>query len=496
MNRRFTSAHDSTAGGPASSRDISARAHLKRRYFLKESTIGLGAIAATALLQRDLRAVPPDSPEAQSAPHPLAPRQPHYAAKAKQVIYMFQAGAPSHLELFDNKPELRQRNGQLPPAELLEGYRAAFIKPNSALLGPKFKFQRSGACGMELSELLPHTAGIADEICLIRSMQTDAVNHAPAQIMMNTGSQQFGRPSFGSWTLYGLGSEAEDLPGFVVLTSAKGTSGGASNYGCGFLPTIYGGIPFRSAGDPVLYLSNPQGIDEETQRASLDALHNLNALALESGGDPQTAARIASYEMAYRLQTSAPELMDLSREPASVLEMYGIKDLKETSFAKNCLLARRLIERGVRFVQLFHEAWDQHGNLTADLKKNTLATDQASAALVRDLKQRGLLAETLVIWGGEFGRTPMVQGGNDGRDHHNRGFSLWMAGGGVKAGHVHGATDDLGFNAVVDPVHVHDLNATLLHQLGLDHTRLTYRFQGRDFRLTDVHGNVVKNILA
>ena len=473
--------------------ELSATRLRKRRYFLQECGVGLGSMAAAMLLQRDS-----DAASAGSKPpaNPLTPRAPHYRAKAKQVIYMFQAGAPSHLELFDNKPELRQRDGQLPPAELLKGYRAAFIKPNSALLGPKYQFRPSGACGMELSEILPHTASIADEICLIRSMQTDAVNHAPAQIMMNTGSQQFGRPSIGSWTLYGLGSEAENLPGFVVLTSAKGTSGGASNYGCGFLPTVYGGVPFRSAGDPVLYLSNPKGIDAETQRASLDALQNLNELALQSVGDPQTAARIESYEMAYQLQTSAPELMDLSSEPASVLEMYGIKDINEASFAKNCLLARRLIERGVRFVQLFHEAWDQHGNLTADVKKNAIATDKASAALVRDLKQRGLLQETLVIWGGEFGRTPMVQGGNDGRDHHNRGYSVWLAGGGIKSGHVHGATDDLGFNAVVDPVHVHDLNATLLHLLGFDHTRLTYRFQGRDFRLTDVHGNIVRDILA
>jgi hypothetical protein len=412
------------------------------------------------------------------------------------VIYMFQAGAPSHLELFDYKPELARRNGQLPPAELLKGYRAAFIQPNSALLGPKYKFRQSGACGMELSEVLPHISSLADDLCLIRSMQTDAVNHAPAQIMANTGSQQFGRPSVGAWTLYGLGSEAEDLPGFVVLTSAKGTSGGASNYGCGFLPTSYGGIPFRSAGDPVLYLSNPAGIDQETQRSSLDSLNRLNRLAMDVYGDPQTAARIESYEMAFRLQASAPELMDLGSEPRSILEMYGIKDPKEASFARNCLLARRLIERGVRFVQLFHEAWDQHGNLTADVKKNALDTDRPSAALVRDLKQRGLLDETLVIWGGEFGRTPMVQGGNDGRDHHNRGYSLWLAGGGVKPGYVHGATDELGFNAVVDPVHVHDLNATLLHLLGLDHLRLTFRFQGRDYRLTDVHGNVVRELLA
>ena len=463
--------------------------YLSRRWFLRDCGIGLAGIAANSLAGRAAQG-------AGESTNPLAPRQPHFPAKAKRVIYMFNAGAPSHLELFDPKPELTKRNGQLPPAELLKGYRAAFINPNSALLGSKFKFERHGQCGMELSEVLPYTGSIADEICLIRTIQTDAVNHAPAQIMMNTGSQQFGRPSFGSWSLYGLGSECEDLPGFVVLTSAKGTSGGASNYGCGFLPTMYGGIPFRSAGDPMLYLSNPKGIDAETQRSSLDTLQRLNRMTIETAGDPETAARIQSYEMAYRLQTSAPELMDLSRESKESLEMYGIKDPKESSYARNCLLARRLIERGVRFVQLFHEAWDQHGNLTAGVKQNALDTDKASAALVRDLKQRGLLNETLVVWGGEFGRTPMVQGGNDGRDHHNRCFSMWMAGGGLKAGHVHGQTDEFGFNVAADPVHVHDLNATLLHQLGFDHTRLTYRFQGRDYRLTDVHGKVVQGILA
>ena len=463
--------------------------YLSRRWFLRDCGLGLAGIAANSLASRAAQG-------AGESTNPLAPRQPHFPAKAKRVIYMFNAGAPSHLELFDPKPELTKRNGQLPPAELLKGYRAAFINPNSALLGSKFKFERHGQCGMELSEVLPYTGSIADEICLIRTIQTDAVNHAPAQIMMNTGSQQFGRPSFGSWSLYGLGSECEDLPGFVVLTSAKGTSGGASNYGCGFLPTMYGGIPFRSAGDPMLYLSNPKGIDAETQRSSLDTLQRLNRMTIETAGDPETAARIQSYEMAYRLQTSAPELMDLSRESKESLEMYGIKYPKVSIYARNCLLARRLIERGVRFVQLFHEAWDQHGNLTAGVKQNALDTDKASAALVRDLKQRGLLNETLVVWGGEFGRTPMVQGGNDGRDHHNRCFSMWMAGGGLKAGHVHGQTDEFGFNVAADPVHVHDLNATLLHQLGFDHTRLTYRFQGRDYRLTDVHGKVVQGILA
>ncbi len=461
--------------------------NLSRRWFLRDCGLGLAGMALNSFASREASAAPNN---------PLAPRAPHFPAKAKRVIYMFNAGAPSHLELFDNKPELTARNGQLPPADLLKGYRAAFINPNSALLGPKFKFVKHGKCGMELSEVLPHTGSIADEICLVRTIHTDAVNHAPAQIVMNTGSPQFGRPSFGSWTLYGLGSECEDLPGFVVLSSSKGTSGGASNYGCGFLPTMYGGIPFRSAGDPVLYLSNPKGIDAETQRASLDTLQRLNGLTLEAAGDPETAARIQSYEMAYRLQSSAPELMDLASEPKNILDMYGVKDPKESSYARNCLLARRLIERGVRFVQLYHEVWDQHGNLAGGVKKNAGDTDQASAALVKDLKQRGLLEDTLVVWGGEFGRTPMVQGGNDGRDHHNRCFSMWMAGGGIKAGHTHGQTDDFGFNIVQDPVHVHDLQATFLHLLGFDHTRLTYRFQGRDYRLTDVEGNVVKGILA
>ncbi len=464
--------------------------YLNRRWFLRDCGIGLAGIAAHSLLRTKGQA------DAAPSANPLASRQPHFPAKAKRVIYIFQAGAPSHLELFDHKPELTKRNGELPPAELLKGYRAAFINPNSALLGPKFKFAKHGQCGMELSEVLPQTAKVADDLCLIRTMQTEAVNHAPAQIMMNSGSQQFGRPSFGSWTLYGLGSESADLPGFVVLTSAKGTSGGASNYGCGFLPTMYGGTPFRSAGDPMLYLSNPAGIDAESQRASLDALNRLNEQALKTEFDPEIAARIQSYEMAYRLQTSAPELMDLGQETPETLQQYGIKSPKDATFARNCLLARRLVERGVRFVQLFHEAWDQHGNLTAGVKQNALDTDQASAALVHDLKQRGLLKDTLVIWGGEFGRTPMVQGGNDGRDHHNRCFSLWLAGGGVKAGHTHGQTDDFGFNVAADPVHVHDLHATLLHLLGFDHTRLTYRFQGRDFRLTDVHGRIVQEILA
>jgi hypothetical protein len=463
--------------------------YLSRRWFLRDCGVGLGAAALASLLGADKLFA------AANPANPLAPRQPHFAPKAKRVIYLFQAGAPSHLDLFDYKPELAKRGGQLPPAELLKDYRAAFINPNSALLGPKYKFLKYGKSGTELCELLPHLGAVADDICLIRSMQTDAVNHAPGQILMNTGSQQFGRPSFGSWMLYGLGTENADLPGYIVLSSANGTSGGASNWSCGFLPTVYSGVPFRQAGDPVLYLSNPRGYDDKTQRAALDSLKRMNELALVNSGDPETTARIQAFEMAYRMQSSAPELIDLSKEPQHMLDMYGC-DPAKPSFAKNCLLARRLVERGVRFVQLFHEAWDQHGDLKNALKRNCEATDKASGALIKDLKARGLLEDTLVIWGGEFGRTPMVQDGDDGRDHHNRSFSIWMAGGGIKPGITYGATDELGFNAVENPVHVHDLHATLLHLLGFDHTKLTFRSQGRDFRLTDVHGSLVKGILA
>jgi hypothetical protein len=428
--------------------------------------------------------------------NPLAPRQPHHSPKAKRVIFLFMAGAPSHLELFDFKPELAKWDGKLPPAELIKGYRAAFISPNSTLLGPKFKFSKHGRCGAEISELLPHLATVVDDIAIVKSMATDAFNHAPAQIFMNTGSQMFGRPSMGSWVTYGLGSESRDLPSFVVFsTGSKGTSGGSSNWGAGFLPSVYQGTLFRSTGDPVLYLSNPKGIDDEVQRDSLDTIQKLNKKRLDIVGDPEIATRINSYEMAYRMQSSAPDLMDLSKEPKHVLDMYGVEPGK-ANFASACLLARRLVERDVRFVQIFHEAWDQHGNLVADLKKNCKNTDQACAALVKDLKQRGMLDDTLVIWGGEFGRTPMVQGGNDGRDHHPNCFTMWLAGGGVKPGLTLGESDEFGFNASKDRVHVHDLHATLLHLLGFDHTKLTYRFQGRDFRLTDVHGELVTKLLA
>jgi hypothetical protein len=406
------------------------------------------------------------------------------------------AGAPSHLELFDNKPQLAKFDGALPPPEMLKGYRAAFINPNSKLLGPKFKFAKYGQSGAELSELLPRLAEVVDDISIVKSMVTDAFNHAPGQILMSTGSQQFGRPSIGSWATYGLGSESENLPGFIVFSSGKkGPSGGNSNWGSGFLPTLHQGVQFRGGAEPVLYLSNPRGVDEELQRDSLDTLRTLNQSRLAETGDPEIATRISAFETAFRMQSSAPELMDLSREPKHILEMYGAEPGK-SSFANNCLLARRLVERGVRFVELFHEAWDQHGNLVADLKKNCEDTDRPCAALLKDLKQRGMLDNTLVIWGGEFGRTPMVQGGNDGRDHHPNAFTMWLAGGGIRPGVTLGESDDFGFNAVNDRVHVHDLHATILHLLGFDHTKLTYRFQGRDFRLTDVHGEIVKPILA
>ncbi len=460
---------------------------ISRRWFLRDCGVGLAGLMLHSLT---------GSAAAANIASQTTSHLPHFRPKAKRVIYMFQAGGPSQFELFDPKPELTKMDGKLPPAGLLDGYRAAFINPNSSLLGAKFKFSKSGNAGMDFSELIPYTAGIADDITMVRSLHTDAVNHAPAQILMNTGSQQFGRPSLGSWALYGLGSETENLPGYVVLASAKGTSGGASNYGSGFLPTSFGGVPFRGSGDPLLYLSNPRGFDVKAQRDSLDMLRELNEVGAAHHGDPQAQARIDAYESAFHLQASAPELMDLKQEPQHILDLYGIKDINVSSYARNCLLARRLIERGVRFVQLFHEAWDQHGELTKEMKKNCGDTDQASAALVTDLKQRGLLDDTLVLWGGEFGRTPMVQGGNDGRDHHNRAFTMWMAGGGLKPGHIHGATDDFGFNITQDPVHVHDLHATLLYLLGFDHTRLTYRFQGRDFRLTDVHGKLVKGMLA
>jgi hypothetical protein len=470
---------------------------LTRRWFFQQCGVGL---AGLALAHRAAGVDAAASPGPAAPTNPLRPRPPHFAARAKRVIYLFQAGAPSQIDLFDHKPTLTKYNGQPVPQDVVKDQIYAFIKPDAALFASTFQFRRHGQSGAEISEAFPQLASVADELCIIRSMNTHAFNHAPAQILMNTGSSLFGRPSLGAWATYGLGSESQELPGFVVLSSAGGTSGGASNWGCGFLPTVFQGVPFRRTGDPILSLSNPPGVTPAQQRQTLDLLKELNSGHLATTGDPEIATRIASFEMAFRMQTSGPELMDLSRESRETLALYGAEPGKP-GYAMNCLLARRLVERGVRFVQLFHEAWDHHSEVHRGVQDQAAATDRANAALIQDLKQRGLLDDTLVIWGGEFGRTPMVQqdpngGYNQGRDHHPQAFTMWLAGGGVKRGLTLGETDELGFHVVRDRVHVHDLHATILHLLGFDHTRLTFRFQGRDFRLTDVHGEVVKAMLA
>lgn len=471
---------------------------IARRHFLRECGVGLGKMALAGLLTdalagRALRAgmVPAD---------PLAPRQPHFPGKAKRVIHLFMGGAPSQLELFDNKPELAKLEGKPLPPSVIGGQRYAFIRPDAAVLGPRFKFARHGQSGAELSEMLPHIAKIVDEICLVRSVRTDQFNHAPAQIFFNTGFSQPGRPSLGSWALYGLGSETQNLPAFVVMSTGNGLSGGSALWSSGFLPTVYTGVRFRNQGPPILNVNSPGGIDARLQRDTLDVVSALNQRRLAEGGDPEIATRVASYEMAFRLQTSAPELMDLKSESPETLKLYGC-DPDKPSFARACLLARRMIERGVRFVNIYHEGWDAHSDVAGNVRNNAAATDQASAALVLDLKRLGLLDETLVIWGGEFGRTPMVEanpalGRTLGRDHHPQAYTIWMAGGGVKAGFSYGATDDLGFHVVENPVHIHDLQATILHCLGFDHEKLTYHHAGRDYRLTDVHGQVVKALLA
>lgn len=473
--------------------DLERQRFLTRRWFFQQCGVGLGSIALASLMGHRTAASVPSA-------NPMSPRQPPQPPRARAVIYLFMAGAPSQLELFDYKPTLARYNGQPVPKDVLGGQTYAFIKPDSAIYAPEFSFARHGHSGAWISEALPQLATVADELTIVRSMTTDAFNHAPGQIFMNTGSQQFGRPSLGAWVTYGLGSVSQDLPGFVVLNSAGGLSGGAGNYGSGFLPSLFQGVLFRKGADPVLYLSNPPGMTPSLQRRTLDAVRELNEERLGIVGDPEIATRINAFEMAYRMQSSAPELMDLSRESPETLAMYGAEPGK-ASFANNCLLARRLVERGVRFVQLFHEAWDHHSDVKGGVKAQAALTDRASAALVRDLKQRGLLEDTLVIWGGEFGRTPQVEASAElnrslGRDHHPQAFTMWLAGGGTRRGVTVGETDAFGFNVVRDRVHVHDLHATLLHLLGFDHERLTFRFQGRDFRLTDVHGEVVTKLLA
>jgi hypothetical protein len=471
-----------------------------RRHFFGQCAVGLGSIALNCLLARDGLSAAPQRPSIDPM-NPMAPRKAPLPARAKRVIYLFMAGAPSQLELFSDKPKLRELTGQPPPPSLMKGKRFAFLKGNETLLGTKRKFAPYGQSGMTLSELLPHHRKIVDEVCWLRGMSTDVFNHGPAKLFMNTGFQIPGRPSFGAWVTYGLGSESTDLPGFVVLQSGRrGPRGGATLWSSGFLPTSFQGVPFRGQGDPILNLQSPAGLAREQERDFYDTVGALNKARHARTGDPEILTRLNAYEMAFRMQTSAPDLMDLSKESAATLSAYGVKP-GESGFAANALLARRMIERGVRFVQLYHTDWDHHGergnNLDGDIEARCREVDQASAALVLDLKQRGLLEDTIVVWGGEFGRTPMGEvRETTGRDHHIEGFTMWVAGGGFKPGYLHGETDELGFGVTEGGMHVHDLHATLLSQLGFDHERLTYRFQGRDFRLTDVHGVVQKKLLA
>jgi hypothetical protein len=471
-----------------------------RREFLGGAGLSIGSMALGALLAQDgVFAAAPRN--AKGDTNPLAPRPPHFPPKIKSVIHLFMAGGPSQLELFDPKPKLQELEGQQIPESYVANKRFAFLKPDAKLLGTRRKFAKYGEHGQVISECLPHLAEIADQVTIINSMQTEVFNHGPAKFFMNTGSALFGRPSMGAWVTYGIGSESENLPGFVVLQSGpRGPRGGAPNWGSGFLPTTFQGVPFRTKGTPILNLDNPAGIDAAGQRQFTEAVNDLNRLRLAETGDPEISTRINSYEMAFRMQTSAPELMDLADESQETLDLYGVEPGKP-SFGYNCLLARRLVERGVRCVQLFHTDWDHHGNkgteLGESLDKICLETDQPSAALVKDLARRGLLDETLVIWGGEFGRTPQGEPRDYiGRDHHIEAFSVWLAGGGLKPGVSYGVTDELGYYAVENPVHVHDLHATVLHLLGLDHLKLTFKFQGRDFRLTDVAGNVVSDLLS
>lgn len=482
-----------------------------RRDFLTTSASGIGLLALGSLLRDEgLLAAEPST----EAVNPLAPKPAHFTPKAKNCICIFLAGAPSHLDLFDPKPKLNELDGQKLPESMTKDVRFAFIQKSAArLMASPRKFTPYGKCGMELSDLLPHTGTCADDIALIRSMHTEAFNHHPGQLMMNTGVPTFGRPSMGSWLNYGLGSESKNLPGYVVLTAGRGTSGGTSNWGSGFLPTTYQGVLFRGQGEPVLNLNNPPGLSGMMQQKTVEALRDLNAARHQKMADPEIQSRIASYELAFRMQSAAPELIDFSGESKKTLDLYGVtrktpsgggrgggRDVY-SAFAGNCLLARRMVERGVRFVSLYHASWDHHSNLDSQLTFNAGMADQPVAALLKDLKQRGLLDSTLVLWLGEFGRTPLGENRRGykkvtGRDHHPFGFSIWMAGGGVRGGQVYGATDEIGWHAVKDPMHINDFHATLLHLFGLDHLKLTYRFQGRDFRLTDVAGKLVRPLIA
>ena len=491
-----------------------------RREFLNTTASGLGMAALGSMLTQDglLAAANADDAASQRSNivNPLAPREPHFDAKAKACIFLFMAGAPSHLDLFDDKPVLKQRHGEPLPDSMLEKVRFAFIKKENALLqGSPYKFRKHGESGMELSELLPHLGGVADDLLLVRSLHSEQFNHHPGQLMMQCGRGTFGLPTMGSWLTYGLGSESQNLPGYVVLTSGRGSSGGATLWQSGFLPSTYAGVLFRSQGEPVLNLTNPPGLPAQLQREGLDVLRAANQQRYHEVHDPEIAARIASYELAYRMQTAAPELIDLSEETQSTLDAYGLNRAEPTefsgrgkqgdtyqSFARNCLLARRMVERGVRFINIIYASWDHHSNIPKELPYNAGCVDQPIAALISDLKARGMLDSTMVVWGAEFGRTPLGENRNGkrevgtGRDHHPYSFSMLMSGGGLKGGMTYGATDDIGWNATEKPVHINDLHATMLHQFGLDHLQLTHRFQGRDFRLTDVGGNVINEWIA
>jgi hypothetical protein len=471
---------------------------LTRRHFLRDGSLGLGALALSMLGSRN--------PATAGVVNPLAAKAPHHKAKAKRVIYLHLTGSPPHLDLYDYKPELVKRDGQPCPDEFVKGKRFAFTSGTPKLLATPRKFGQYGKQGIWLSDAVPNLRAVADDLCVIKSMYTDQFNHAPAELLLYTGSPRSGRPSMGSWITYGLGSENDNLPGFVVLiSSGVQPNGGKNSFGSGFLPSVYQGVQCRSKGDPVLYSSDPPGMDRALRRASLDALRDLNEIQAQELGHPETLTRIAQYELAFRMQTSVPEVMDLNREPRNVLEAYGAQP-GASSFANNCLLARRLVEQGVRFVQLFDWGWDFHGtgaseDLQGGLTKKCASMDKPVAALIKDLKQRGLFDDTLIICGGEFGRTPFREGRTAaskllGRDHFPDCYTMWLAGAGVKAGYEHGASDELGFSVARDKVHVHDLQATILHLLGFDHTKLIYRFQGRDYRLTDVSGHVVREILA
>ena len=453
---------------------------LARRAFLRHTSAGIGSVALASLL-------------AETAQSQLL----HHAPRAKRVIFLHMVGAPSHLDLFDYKRQLQQLDGQLCPPSLLEGARFAFLRGHPRLLGTRYRFHRHGESGLEMSELLPHLSAVADEIAVIKTMRTEHFNHAPAQLFLHTGFGRFGRPTMGSWVNYGLGSENRDLPGFVVLITGLVGGAGNSMWGSGFLPTIHQGIEFRSQGDPVLFLSNPAGVSRSDRHQVVESINRLNAIQLEELGDPEIETRIRQYELAYRMQSSVPELMDISREPKHIQAMYGTRP-GQVSFANNCLLARRLVERGVRFVQLCDQGWDHHGSVFESLPKKCKQVDQPIAALIQDLKQRGLLDETLVVWGTEFGRTPLLQSDRSrpGRDHHKEAYSVWMAGGGIKGGTTFGETDPLGYFPADNPVDVNDWHATILHLLGVDHEQLTYKYQGRQFRLTDVSGNVLSPLLA